>query len=246
VRSTVVASLPRIITPFGGWESAAPPRPRRAGAPVERSSESTAHHGVGAAIVREDRPVAYGSNGTDRMPALRRKSALQHAYRARPSAPTSVPPPQRAGSHGVLGAARAFAARECRLAVDTLGLAFRRMLTMSLALGLQARARMRREASRLFVAGSACPARGNGICTRRLIRGLWVRFPPRRRPHHPSVSTVGRAPDSPVDPASLPCRARTSWPAPPRRAITSSPRAAARARPAGARPSSRSARCARK
>jgi hypothetical protein len=133
VRSTVVASLPRIITPFGGWESAAPPRPRRAGAPVERSSESTAHHGVGAAIVREDRPVAYGSNGTDRMPALRRKSALQHAYRARPSAPTSVPPPQRAGSHGVLGAARAFAARECRLAVDTLGLAFRRMLTMSLA-----------------------------------------------------------------------------------------------------------------
>jgi hypothetical protein len=63
------------------------------------------------------------------MQTMKHKRTLQHAQRA-PGAPAPVRQSWRADPIGVLGSARAFAARECRLAIDALRAAFRRTLTM--------------------------------------------------------------------------------------------------------------------
>jgi hypothetical protein len=63
------------------------------------------------------------------MQTMKHKRALQHAHRA-PGALASVRQQQRDGWLGVLGTARAFVARECRLAVDAVRAAFRERLTM--------------------------------------------------------------------------------------------------------------------
>ncbi len=89
-------------------------------------SQPTAPSGVEARVTRSDRGREE-IDGTDSMQTMKHKRALQHAQRA-PGA--HVPQPRRAGSISVLGSARAFAARECRLAVDAVRAAFRRTLTM--------------------------------------------------------------------------------------------------------------------
>ena len=63
------------------------------------------------------------------MQTMKHKRALQRAYGA-PGAPAPVAQSRCADTVGALGSVRAFAARECRLAINALRAAFRRTLTM--------------------------------------------------------------------------------------------------------------------